>query len=44
MPVVGNAFSSEAKKAGLMSGKGVNPAVLGSLGEANRSVASFGRR
>jgi hypothetical protein len=44
MPVVGNAFSSEAKKAGLMGGKGVNPAVLGSLGEANRSATSLGRR
>jgi hypothetical protein len=41
MPV-GNAFSSEAKKLGLMGGKGVNSAALGSLGEANRSAVSLG--
>jgi hypothetical protein len=41
MPV-GNAFSSEAKKLGLMGGKGVNAAALGSLGEANRSAVSLG--
>jgi hypothetical protein len=44
MPVVSNAFSSEAKRAGGASGKGVNPKALGSLGEANRSLVSLGRR
>jgi hypothetical protein len=44
MPVVGNAFSSESKKAGGIGGKGVSAKALGSLDEANRSVVSFGRR
>jgi hypothetical protein len=44
MPVVSNAFSSEAKKAGGVAGKGISPKALGSLGEANRSVVSLGRR
>ncbi len=44
MPVVSNAFSSEARKAGGIGGKGVNAKVLGSLGDANRSVISLGRR
>jgi hypothetical protein len=44
MPAVGNAFSSDAKKAGLKGGKGVNPATLSSLGEANRSATSLVRR
>ncbi|KAI0039876.1 hypothetical protein FA95DRAFT_1612234 [Auriscalpium vulgare] len=40
MPVVGNAFSSDAKKDKTYGGgKG-----LGVLGEANRSVTSFGKR
>ncbi|KAI9440081.1 hypothetical protein H4582DRAFT_1944924 [Lactarius indigo] len=45
MPVVGNAFSSESKKVATVGGKGVvNPTVLGSLGEANQSAVSLGRR
>jgi len=44
MPVVSNAFSSEAKKAGGIGGKGAVPKVLGSLGEANLSSVSLGRR
>lgn len=44
MPVVSNAFSSEAKKAGAVAGKGISPKALGSLGEANRSIVSLGRR
>lgn len=44
MPVVSNAFSSEAKKAGVIGGKGVSAKALSSLGEANRSVVSVGRR
>lgn len=44
MPVVGNAFSSEAKKTGALAGKGAGPGVLASLGEANRSVVSLSRR
>ena len=43
MPAVSNAFSSEAK-AGAVAGKGISPKALGSLGEANRSVVSLGRR
>jgi hypothetical protein len=41
MPV---AFSSDAKKAGAIGGKGASTKVLGSFGEANRSVVSIGRR
>lgn len=44
MPVVSNAFSSDAKKAGGIGGKGASAKALGSLGEANRSVVSIGRR
>ena len=44
MPAVSNAFSSEAKKAGAVGGKGVSLKTLGSLGEANRSIVSLGRR
>jgi len=44
MPAVSNAFSSEAKKAGGIGGKGAVPKVLGSLGEANLSAVSLGRR
>ncbi len=45
MPVVSNAFSSEAKKAGAIGGKGVSARTIASLGgEANRSVVSLGRR
>ena len=44
MPAVSNAFSSEAKKTGAVGGKGISPKALGSLGEANRSVVSLGRR
>ena len=44
MPVVGNAFSSDTKKVGAVGGKGAGPKVLGSLGEANRSAVSLGRR
>lgn len=45
MPVVGNAFSSESKKVATVGGKGaVHPTVLGSLGEANQSAVSLGRR
>jgi hypothetical protein len=47
MPAVSNAFSSDAKKAAAaaaVGGKGIGPKVLGSLGEANRSVVSLGRR
>lgn len=44
MPAVSNAFSSEAKKAAAIGGKGVSAKALGSLGEANRSVISLGRR
>ena len=44
MPVVGNAFSSDTKKAGGISGKGASPKVFGALGEANRSAVSLGRR
>ncbi|KAH9058332.1 hypothetical protein EDB87DRAFT_1564012 [Lactarius vividus] len=45
MPVVGNAFSSESKKVATVGGKGtIHPTVLGSLGEANRSAVSLGRR
>ncbi|KAH9178311.1 hypothetical protein EDB89DRAFT_1930543 [Lactarius sanguifluus] len=45
MPVVGNAFSSESKKVATVGGKGaIHPTVLGSLGEANQSAVSLGRR
>ncbi|KAH9037887.1 hypothetical protein EDB85DRAFT_1935130, partial [Lactarius pseudohatsudake] len=45
MPVVCNAFSSESKKVATVGGKGaVHPTVLGSLGEANQSAVSLGRR
>ena len=44
MPAVSNAFSSEAKKAGGIGGKGVSAKGLGTLGEANRSLVSLGRR
>jgi hypothetical protein len=44
MPSVSNAFSSEAKKAAAISGKGIGAKALGSLGEANRSVVSLGRQ
>jgi hypothetical protein len=44
MPAVSNAFSSEAKKAGAIGGKGASAKALGSLGEANRSLVSLGRR
>jgi hypothetical protein len=44
MPAVSNAFSSEAKKAGGIGGKGSGAKALGSLGEANRSLVSLGRR
>jgi len=44
MPAVSNAFSSESKKVATVGGKGVNAAVLGSLGEANLSAVSLGRR
>jgi len=44
MPVVSNAFSSDTKKAGGISGKGAGPKVFGALGEANRSAVSLGRR
>jgi hypothetical protein len=44
MPVVGNAFSSEAKKVGALGGRGVGPKTLASLDDANRSVVSLGRR
>jgi hypothetical protein len=44
MPVVSNAFSSEAKRAAAVSAKGTSPRILGSLGEANRSAVSLGRR
>jgi hypothetical protein len=44
MPAVSNAFSSEAKKAGAIGGKGVSAKALGSLGEANRSLVNLGRR
>jgi hypothetical protein len=44
MPAVSHAFSSEAKKAGGISGKGAVPKALGSLGEANLSTVSLGRR
>lgn len=41
MPVVGNAFSSsESKKVAIVGGKG----ALGSLGDANLSAVSLGRR
>jgi hypothetical protein len=42
MPVVGNAFSSDAKKAGALGGRGVGPKALGALGDANRSAVSLG--
>ncbi|KAF8501481.1 hypothetical protein F5888DRAFT_1672612 [Russula emetica] len=44
MPAVSNAFSSEAKKAAAIGGKGVSAKALGSLGEANRSFVSLGQR
>jgi len=44
MPVVSNAFSSDAKKVGLVGGKGAGTKVLGSFGEADRSVVSLGRQ
>ncbi|KAI9510737.1 hypothetical protein F5148DRAFT_1281612 [Russula earlei] len=44
MPVVSNAFSSETKKGGAIGGKGAVPKILGSLGEANLSAVSLGRR
>lgn len=44
MPTVGNAFSSDAKKAGAPGGKGAGTKVLGSFGEADQSVVSLGRR
>ncbi len=44
MPAVSNAFSSESKKVATVGGKGVNAAILGSLGEANLSAVSLGRR
>ena len=42
MPVVGNAFSSDAKKAGALGGRGVGPKALGALDDANRSAVSLG--
>lgn len=42
MPVVGNAFSSDTKKAGAIGVKGAR--VTGMLGEGNRSAVSLGRR
>jgi hypothetical protein len=44
MPVVGNAFSSESKKVAPVGGKGVHSTVINSLGEANLSAVSLGRR
>jgi hypothetical protein len=44
MPAVSNAFSSEAKRAGGIGGKGASAKALGSLGEGNRSLVSLGRR
>ncbi|KAI0259882.1 hypothetical protein BC834DRAFT_973912 [Gloeopeniophorella convolvens] len=44
MPSVSNAFSSDSKKAGVAGGKGASSTALGALGDANRSVTSFGRR
>jgi hypothetical protein len=45
MPVVSNAFSSDAKKAAALGGKSAaGTKVLGSFSEANRSVVSLGRR
>lgn len=44
IPAMSNTFSSEAKKAGAIGGKGAGAKGLGSLGEANRSLVSLGRR
>ena len=41
MPVVSNAFSSEAKMAGAIDGKRVSAKALGSLGEAIQVAVSL---
>ena len=43
IPVVSNAFSSDAKKAGTLGGTwALKPKALGALGDANRSAVSLG--